>query len=32
MAENIATEKSVALRGHKNVIDTGGVGKSHREH
>ena len=30
MAEDIATEKSVALKGHKYVIDTVGVTKSHR--
>ena len=29
-AEDIATEKSVALKGHKYVIDTTGVTKSHR--
>ena len=29
-AEDIATEKSVALKGHKYVIDTVGVTKSHR--
>ena len=29
MAEDIATEKSVALKGHKYVIDTGCVAKSH---
>ena len=29
-AEDIATEKSVALKGHKYVIDTAGVTKSHR--
>ena len=30
MAEDIATEKSVALKGHKYVIETAGVIKSHR--
>ena len=30
MAEDIATEKSVALKGHKYVIDTTSVTKSHR--
>ena len=29
-AEDIATEKSVALKGHKYVIDTAGVTKSHK--
>ena len=29
-AEDIATEKLVALKGHKYVIDTAGVTKSHR--
>ena len=29
-AEDIATEKSVALKRHKYVIDTAGVTKSHR--
>ena len=29
-AEDIATEKSVALKDHKYVIDTVGVTKSHR--
>ena len=28
--EDIATEKSVALKGHKYVIDTAGITKSHR--
>ena len=29
MAEDIATKKSVALKGHKYIIDTNGVTKSH---
>ena len=29
MAEDIATKKSVALKGHKYVIDTNGVTKSY---
>ena len=29
-AEDIATKKSVAIKGHKYVIDIAGVTKSHR--
>ena len=31
MEEDIATEKSVVLRGHKYVIDTNGVTKSNKQ-
>ena len=30
MAEDIGTKKSVALKGHKYVVDTTGVSRSHR--